>query len=41
MILDEPTSNLDPLAEADLFRRYLEMLRDRIVIMVTHRGNRA
>ena len=37
IILDEPTSNLDPLAEADIFRRYLEMSRDRTVIMVTHR----
>ena len=37
MILDEPTSNLDPLAEADVFRRYIEMSRDRTVIMVTHR----
>jgi ATP-binding cassette subfamily B protein len=37
IILDEPTSNLDPLAEADIFRRYLEMARDRTVIMVTHR----
>jgi ATP-binding cassette subfamily B protein len=37
IILDEPTSNLDPLAEADIFRRYIEMARDRTVIMVTHR----
>lgn len=37
IILDEPTSNLDPLAESDIFRRYLEMSRDRTVIMVTHR----
>lgn len=34
--LDEPTSNLDPLAEADVFRRYIELSRDRTVIMVTH-----
>lgn len=37
VILDEPTSNLDPLAEADIFRRYIELSRDRTVIMVTHR----
>jgi ATP-binding cassette subfamily B protein len=37
IILDEPTSNLDPLAEADIFRRYIDMARDRTVIMVTHR----
>jgi ATP-binding cassette, subfamily B, bacterial len=37
IILDEPTSNLDPLAEADIFRRYIEMARERTVVMVTHR----
>jgi len=37
VILDEPTSSLDPLAEADIFRRYVEMARDRTVVMVTHR----
>ncbi len=37
IMLDEPTSNLDPLAEADIFRRYIEMARERTVIMVTHR----
>lgn len=37
VILDEPTSNLDPLAEADIFQRYIEMARNRTVIMVTHR----
>ncbi len=37
IILDEPTSNLDPLAEADIFRRYIDMARERTVIMVTHR----
>ncbi|MGE5578644.1 MAG: ABC transporter ATP-binding protein [Bacillota bacterium] len=37
VILDEPTSNLDPLAETDVFRRYIEISRDRTVIMVTHR----
>jgi ATP-binding cassette, subfamily B, bacterial len=37
IILDEPTSNLDPLAEADIFKRYIEMARERTVVMVTHR----
>lgn len=36
-ILDEPTGNLDPLAEADVFQKYLDMAQDRTVIMVTHR----
>lgn len=37
MVLDEPTSNLDPVAEAEIFRKYLTMARGRTVIMVTHR----
>jgi ATP-binding cassette subfamily B protein len=37
MILDEPTSNLDPLAEAEVFRKYLDMVAGKTVIMVTHR----
>ena len=36
-ILDEPTGNLDPLAEADVFQKYLDMAQDKTVIMVTHR----
>lgn len=37
VILDEPTSNLDPLAEAEIFRKYLEMAEGKTVIFVTHR----
>ena len=37
IILDEPTSNLDPLAEAEVFRKYLELTSDKTVIFVTHR----
>ena len=37
IVLDEPTSNLDPIAEAEVFRKYLAMTRGRTVIMVTHR----
>lgn len=36
-ILDEPTGNLDPLAEADVFQKYLDMAQDKTVVMVTHR----
>jgi len=36
-VLDEPTSNLDPLAEAGIFRRYMAMSGDKTVIIVTHR----
>lgn len=37
IILDEPTSNLDPLAETEIFNHYIEMSEDKTVIMVTHR----
>lgn len=37
IVLDEPTSNLDPLAETEIFRRYMELAGDKTVIYVTHR----
>lgn len=37
IVLDEPTSNLDPLAEADIFRKYIDMTEGKTVIIVTHR----
>ena len=37
VVLDEPTSSLDPLAEADLFRQFKEVVRDRIGILISHR----
>ena len=37
IVLDEPTSNLDPLVETDIFRKYIDLARDKTVIMVTHR----
>ena len=37
IVLDEPTGNLDPLAEADVFRKYIAMSGGKTVIMVTHR----
>ena len=37
IVLDEPTSNLDPLAEAEVFKKYIDMTKGRTVIMVTHR----
>ena len=37
IVLDEPTSNLDPVAEAEVFRKYMVMTEGRTVIMVTHR----
>ena len=35
--LDEPTSNLDPIAEANIFRKYIDISKDKTVIIVTHR----
>lgn len=37
IVLDEPTSNVDPLAETDIFRKYMDMTEGKTVIMVTHR----
>lgn len=37
IILDEPTVNLDPIAEADIFKKYLQLAANKTVIMVTHR----
>ncbi|MCL2664268.1 MAG: ABC transporter ATP-binding protein/permease [Defluviitaleaceae bacterium] len=37
MVLDEPTSNLDPLAEAEVFKQYIALSEGKTVIMVTHR----
>ncbi|MDD5190099.1 MAG: ABC transporter ATP-binding protein [Dehalococcoidales bacterium] len=37
IILDEPTGNLDPLAEAAIFKKYLQIAENKTVIFVTHR----
>lgn len=37
IILDEPTSNLDPLAETEVFKKYIALAEDKTVIFVTHR----
>jgi len=37
IILDEPTSNLDPLAETEVFQKYIALAKDKTVIFVTHR----
>ena len=36
-ILDEPTSNLDPIVEMEIFKKYMEMAIGKTVIIVTHR----
>ena len=37
VILDEPTSNLDPMAETDIFKKYIEITEGKTLIIVTHR----
>jgi ATP-binding cassette subfamily B protein len=37
LILDEPTSSLDPLAEAELFRQFRDLLDGRSAILISHR----
>ena len=37
ILLDEPTGNLDPLAEAEVFRKYIDLSQGKTLIMVTHR----
>ena len=37
IILDEPTSNLDPLAETEIFKKYISLAEDKTVVFVTHR----
>ncbi|EKM82296.1 hypothetical protein AGABI1DRAFT_67884 [Agaricus bisporus var. burnettii JB137-S8] len=37
LMVDEPTSALDPIAERDIFQRFLEKSRGKTTIFVTHR----
>jgi ATP-binding cassette subfamily B protein len=37
IILDEPTSNIDPLAEYDILKRITAGKKDSIIILITHR----
>lgn len=37
IVLDEPTAALDPLAEADLYRRYHELTQGRTSVYISHR----
>ncbi|MGD0612276.1 MAG: ABC transporter ATP-binding protein [Anaerolineales bacterium] len=37
LILDEPTSSLDPLAEAELFQHLRDLLEGRSAILISHR----
>ena len=37
MILDEPTSSLDPVAEAQLYRNFTSLTGDKTTILISHR----
>jgi ATP-binding cassette subfamily B protein len=37
IVLDEPTSSLDPLAEAELFTRFRRLIKDRSAVIISHR----
>ena len=37
LILDEPSSALDPLAEADIFRKMRELTKERCAVFISHR----
>src|SRR5690348_13991700 len=37
LVLDEPTASLDARAEVEVVRRFRELTRDRIVLLISHR----
>ena len=37
LVLDEPTSALDAEAEYEVFRRFGELIEDRIAVLISHR----
>ena len=37
LLLDEPTSQLDPLAEADLYHEFAHMVENKTALFITHR----
>lgn len=37
LILDEPTAALDPIAESELYEKYMQLSADRTVIYISHR----
>ena len=37
ILLDEPTASLDPISEAELYKSYSEIAKDRISFFVSHR----
>lgn len=41
LLLDEPTASLDAEAEAEIFKRYRDLMRGRLSLLITHRFNTA
>lgn len=39
IILDEPTSNVDPKAEEEIFDKIIELAKDKILVLISHRFN--
>ena len=37
LLLDEPTSQLDPMAEADLYQEFAHMAENKTALFITHR----
>ena len=37
LLLDEPTSQLDPMAEADLYHEFANMVQNKTALFITHR----
>src|SRR3989344_3562088 len=37
LVLDEPTSNVDPKAEEEIFEKIIELAREKILILISHR----
>jgi ATP-binding cassette, subfamily B, bacterial len=37
LILDEPTAALDPKSESEVYKRFAELSRDKITLLITHR----
>ncbi|MFK7932382.1 MAG: ABC transporter ATP-binding protein [Saprospiraceae bacterium] len=37
IVLDEPSSAIDPIAEADIFNHFRKLATDKILVLVTHR----
>lgn len=37
LILDEPTANLDPKAESEIYRNFFDLSKDKLTIFISHR----